>query len=203
MRRLGTWPLLLGLLVLGSLVAMGVWISVRHGEGHFLYSLDDAYIHMAVARNFVVHGVWGVTRHGFSSSTSSLLWPFLLAGVSAIVGEHTISPLVLNIVFAVATLVLVYAMLRTSRLRPAAIAAIIESDRFAAVCRVDESAHLICRVVEIPSAADLAESLPPAHRHWSGQKAHEACDRHAFERRLHLAWPLYAGAQMLDVERGC
>jgi hypothetical protein len=40
--------------------------------GSFTYALDDAYIHLAMAKNFPL-GVWGTTRYEFSSSSSSLL----------------------------------------------------------------------------------------------------------------------------------
>ncbi|MGO9387121.1 MAG: hypothetical protein ACLPWD_03630 [Methanobacterium sp.] len=43
-------------------------ISLRLNNGHFAYGLDDAYIHMSIAENFALHGVWGVTLYGFTSS---------------------------------------------------------------------------------------------------------------------------------------
>jgi hypothetical protein len=33
---------------------------LRQTNGHFVYSLDDPYIHLAVAKNLARHGVWGV-----------------------------------------------------------------------------------------------------------------------------------------------
>jgi hypothetical protein len=73
--------------------------------GHrLIYPLDDTYIHMAVARNLAEHGVWGVTQHGFSSSTSSLLWPLLLAGGDALGGRESL-PLLLGLVGALLSLI--------------------------------------------------------------------------------------------------
>jgi hypothetical protein len=77
-----------------------------------VYALDDAYIHMAVGRNLAEHGVWGVTRYGFTSSTSSLAWPLLLAASDLVVGVREATPLVLNLVFAVAAVFMADRLLR-------------------------------------------------------------------------------------------
>jgi hypothetical protein len=71
-----------------------------------VYALDDAYIHMAVARSLARHGVWGVTPYAFTSSTSSLAWPLLLAGADLVAGVREATPLVLNLVFAALAVVL-------------------------------------------------------------------------------------------------
>jgi hypothetical protein len=100
-RRLSaSWPLLAACLALLLTVLGLMRASLQLTEGQLIYPLDDAYIHMAVARNLAEHGVWGVTRHGFSSSTSSLLWPLLLAGGEALVGQTKASPLLLSLIGA-------------------------------------------------------------------------------------------------------
>jgi len=71
-----------------------------------VYALDDAYIHMAVARSLARHGVWGVTPYAFTSSTSSLAWPLLLALSDLLVGVREATPLVLNLLFAAVAIVL-------------------------------------------------------------------------------------------------
>lgn len=71
---------------------------------HFGYPMDDTYIHMAMAKNFALHGVWGVTKYGFTSSTSSPLYTLLLSGCYALTGIREATPLVLNIVAAGAVL---------------------------------------------------------------------------------------------------
>jgi hypothetical protein len=45
--------------------------------GHFTYTLDDPYIHMAVAGQ-LAHGHYGINASEWSSPSSSVLWPFLL-----------------------------------------------------------------------------------------------------------------------------
>ncbi len=91
-------------LLLWSVLAVQAY-GVFAQTGGFTYALDDAYIHLAVAKNFVAHGVWGVTPYGFSSSTSSLSWPLLLAGSFSLTGACALVPLAWNA--ALATLLLV------------------------------------------------------------------------------------------------
>ena len=91
---------LLFLVVLAALIVRALVLC----GGHFGYPMDDTYIHMAMAKNFALHGVWGVTRYGFTSSTSSPLYTLLLAGCYAITGVREATPLILNILVAGAVL---------------------------------------------------------------------------------------------------
>jgi hypothetical protein len=98
--RSASWPLLAACLAL-LLAVFGLWQASLHLTGNrLIYPLDDAYIHMAVARNLAEHGVWGVTPYGFSSSTSSLLWPLLLSGGEVLVGKAEGLPLLLSLLGA-------------------------------------------------------------------------------------------------------
>ena len=104
-------PALIAGLVLVAIVAAMVRASLALTGGHLVYPLDDAYIHMAVARNLAEHGVWGVTRHGFTSSTSSLAWPLLLAAADAVAGSVEAMPLVLDAIAGVLCVVVASAVL--------------------------------------------------------------------------------------------
>jgi hypothetical protein len=59
---------------------------------------------MAVAKNLASHGIWGCTPFHFSSSSSSLLWTLGLGIVYRVFQVHDSIPLVLNIAFAIGTL---------------------------------------------------------------------------------------------------
>jgi hypothetical protein len=72
-------------------------LSMGRNDGHLIYAFDDAYIHMAMAKNFAREGVWGVTRHGFTSTSSSPLWTLLLSAVFRLLGVRSILPLILNL----------------------------------------------------------------------------------------------------------
>ncbi|HEY2940860.1 MAG TPA: hypothetical protein VGN09_00365 [Vicinamibacteria bacterium] len=118
----GTWrhrpPLAVALAVL--FVAVGVLVawSWRHSAGHLVYALDDAYIHMAMARNLAEHGVFGVTRYAFTSSSSSPLWTLLLAGLFARLGPRDGLPLALNVLFAASLLAVADRVLENHGVRP-------------------------------------------------------------------------------------
>lgn len=83
-------------LVLGLTVEFFQILQIN--QGHFIYTLDDAYIHLSLAEN-ILQGHYGVNPGEFSSPSSSILWPFLLAPVSGIEW----APLVINILAAFAT----------------------------------------------------------------------------------------------------
>jgi hypothetical protein len=59
--------------------------------------LDDAYIHLAMARNVVETGVWGLTPTEFASSTSSPLYTAVLALGTALVGPHLWLAMLVNL----------------------------------------------------------------------------------------------------------
>ena len=51
--------------------------------GHFTYTLDDPYIHLALA-DHIRHGHYGINPGEASSPSSSPLWPFLLAATAGL-----------------------------------------------------------------------------------------------------------------------
>ena len=115
---LSTWPLLVALVVLGGLFGVVLFQSLAMADGILVYALDDAYIHMAMAKHFVQDGVWGVTKYGFTSSTSSPLWTLAVSAIFAIAGPLVAVPLALNAILSAALLVLAHAISRRLRVRP-------------------------------------------------------------------------------------
>lgn len=84
-----------------------VFHSISQNNGNFVYVLDDPYIHMAIAKNFSLFGVWGVDRYAFSPASSSILWSLLISFFYFFLGVNDWIPLILNIIFA---LLLLYAI---------------------------------------------------------------------------------------------
>ena len=106
------FPLIGAVIVLWLITAALGYLSAAQNQQNVVYALDDAYIHMAIAKNFVVHGIWGVTRDGFTSSSSSLLWTMLLSAVFALFKVTELAPLILNLLFATMLVYVVYMTLR-------------------------------------------------------------------------------------------
>lgn len=91
------------LLVVISLYAVAVIVELvivlLHTHGQQIYVVDDSYIHAAIARNLVQHHVYGPTPYGTAFASSSILWPFLVAGVFFVVGVHAWVAFALNLLF--------------------------------------------------------------------------------------------------------
>jgi hypothetical protein len=98
-----------GLAFLLALAGAETALILALNQGHFTYSLDDPYIHLALAEN-ILRGHYGVNLAEFSSPSSSILWAFLLAPFSLPpLGIYV--PLLLNLGSAVATVCVLRAVL--------------------------------------------------------------------------------------------
>ncbi|GGE53036.1 hypothetical protein [Actibacterium pelagium] len=73
--------------------------------GVFVYSIDDPYIHLSVAENILLGG-YGINANEFSSPSSSILYPFLVAGMLAL-GAGDLGPLILNVLPGMAVIWLI------------------------------------------------------------------------------------------------
>lgn len=95
--RLKLTPILLATFLL--LIAVLVWVMSVNG-GKFVYTLDDPYIHLSLARR-IAQGHYGINPGENSAPSSSIVWPFLLAPLAGTaVGE--IWPLVICILSSLA-----------------------------------------------------------------------------------------------------
>jgi hypothetical protein len=101
-RRLHKYGALAGALIV-FVIGSGLLARacLRAAGGHFIYALDDSYIEMAMAKSLALHGIWGITRFGFTSSSSSPLCTLLLAAAYRITGVHQITPVILSWVFGI------------------------------------------------------------------------------------------------------
>src|SRR4051794_21459878 len=79
------------------------WLLART-HGQFIYTLDDTYISMAMAKNMAQYGVMGLTRYEFSASSSCPLWILLISAVYGVTGVTWWAPLALGFVAGLAAL---------------------------------------------------------------------------------------------------
>ena len=86
--------------------------ALRHTGGVVSYPVDDAFIHLALAKQLAEHGIYGITPHEFAPVSSSIIWPLLLAVGIKVVGARAWLPLVFNLVLAVAIVLLADRSLR-------------------------------------------------------------------------------------------
>ncbi|MDI6723643.1 MAG: hypothetical protein QMD61_03235 [Methanobacterium sp.] len=106
------WPLIISSIIFGVLILFLLIQSINQNQGHLIYALDDAYIHMAIAKNFAQHGIWGITKYEFTSTSSSLFWTLLISFSYFIFGSNELIPFILNIIFALGTFSIIYLILR-------------------------------------------------------------------------------------------
>jgi hypothetical protein len=72
------WPLAVGIIFLLLIVLVELVTILTYNSGHLVFTLDDPYIHLALAEN-IMEGHYGINTEEFSAASSSILWPFLLA----------------------------------------------------------------------------------------------------------------------------
>ena len=91
-------------------------LTLNHGM--LVYTLDDAYIHLALAER-IWSGTYGINLHEVAAPASSILWPFLLAPFSRL-AVFTLLPFVVNTVAASLTLVVFVREVRRALALPVA-----------------------------------------------------------------------------------
>ncbi|MEP6747133.1 MAG: hypothetical protein ABJB86_05390 [Bacteroidota bacterium] len=89
-------PFLSGFSFVAAIVAVLEYVAIKKTGGHFCYPLDDTFIHMAVAKNLVLHGNWGITPSGFVSTSSSPLFTIVLSIFFKLFSINIIMPFIIS-----------------------------------------------------------------------------------------------------------
>jgi len=108
-------PLTVAVLALAITATAAVLSGLTETQGEFAYSLDDAYIHLAIARNIAEHGCFGTNSSEFVSASSSPLWTLTLAAAFTLFGVQTTLPLLLNAAASFLVLLVADRLLRDAR----------------------------------------------------------------------------------------
>lgn len=92
------------LIVFAAAMAMAIMAVMAACGGRLISWLDDAYIHMAIARTLAEHSVYGLTPAEFTSASSSPLWVLALSMTYTMFGVGETVAFVLNILAAIGLL---------------------------------------------------------------------------------------------------
>ncbi|MGV6397480.1 hypothetical protein ACTUVN_003432 [Pseudomonas caspiana] len=84
-------------------VALITLVMMINNHGMFVYTLDDPYIHLALAKQ-IFHGHYGINPSEFSAPSSSIIWPFILAPFAMLDGAMDYAPFILNLLFTALTI---------------------------------------------------------------------------------------------------
>src|ERR1700712_1236995 len=98
-------PFLSGFSFVAVIVAVLEYVAIKKTGGHFCYPLDDTFIHMAVAKNLVLHGNWGITPSGFVSTSSSPLFTIVLSLFFKLFSINIIMPFIISCIGTILMLV--------------------------------------------------------------------------------------------------
>ncbi len=99
-------PASYGLLFLCFSIAVELGLILKLNHGLFVYTLDDPYIHLALAKN-LQHGHYGINLNELSAPSSSIIWPFLLIPFA----DFIYAPLIINGLISLITVFLLYKIL--------------------------------------------------------------------------------------------
>jgi len=105
----------MALIFLSIFVIAELVLILVTNSGHFVFTLDDAYIHLALAEN-IAYGHYGLNLEDFSAPSSSIIWPFIIAPFAG----YIISPyiiLIINIVIAFGTVYIYWEILTPSPIK--------------------------------------------------------------------------------------
>jgi len=152
-------PLLLSVM----LIIMGILLaSLYCNDGHFFYTLDDPYIHLALAEH-IAHGHYGLNEGEFASPSSTILWPFLLVPWVGLSWGYMV-PLGINSIACLLTVTLLQRSLQhvyknqASRL---AIATIFLTGSVGVVFTgMEHSLQIVLAVAIVSALIDLTEERP-------------------------------------------
>lgn len=89
-----------------------IYSYLQLSGSQFIYPIDDAYIHLAIAKNFGEAGFWSINPNSFDSASSSILYTLILSLLIKIFGVNVYYPMIVNIVAGYVTVYWIYRYFR-------------------------------------------------------------------------------------------
>jgi hypothetical protein len=151
-------------------------VSIYLCNGRLVFTLDDPYIHLAVADRILAGG-YGVNASEFYSPSSSIVWPYLMALTEAL-HLGAFGPLLVNTVAASATIVAFLRVLETAGLvdyqrekllafAVAALAILATSAIALPMTGMEHSLHVWASIVTFAGLAEAARGRSPTLVHFT------------------------------------
>lgn len=113
------WPLGISLFALLVITTYLILSVLNNNNGHFVYTQDDTYIHMGIAKNLSQNGSWGISPNSFSSCSSSLFWTSLIALIYYFTGLSELIPLLIGIICSISIVLFVGVLFNKEGIKPA------------------------------------------------------------------------------------
>ncbi|MDP3849561.1 MAG: hypothetical protein Q8Q59_03585 [Luteolibacter sp.] len=156
-----------------GLTLLGFISIMVMNRGVFTYTLDDPYIHLAVAEELATSGHYGVNPGEVSAPCSSPLWPFLMVPFARLPG-FTLVPLMVNVAAAFMTALLALGRVRMlvpckhgdrsgAILRAAVVAGFLLATNAVGLVftGMEHSLQILLAVLVVEGMLRLAERFPP------------------------------------------
>jgi hypothetical protein len=153
------------------LFAAELFASIYLCGNRLIFTLDDPYIHLAVADQ-ILSGGYGVNGSEFSSPSSSIIWPYLMAVTEALhLGPF--GPLVINAAAACAAILACLRLFETTGLLDGerdrlfsyaiSVLAILFTSAIALpMTGLEHSLHVLATIVTFAALVGAARGEPPA-----------------------------------------
>ncbi len=109
---------------IASPIVMYIAAAVYITGGEFTYAVDDAYIHLELAKH-IFHGHYGINEGEFTAPSSSVVWPFFLVPFAFWLPLFELAPLVIGAVTAWLTGLIIFRLFRHLGLIPALVITLV------------------------------------------------------------------------------
>ncbi|GAP09254.1 hypothetical protein BECAL_00395 [Bellilinea caldifistulae] len=145
------------------------WQALNNTGGQIGYPVDDAFIHMAIARHFAEDGHWSVDLSPFTSASSSPLWTLLLGVIFRLGGVRDWAALLLSLLAGAAALLMAQRLLANSGRRLVQVVLVILVLLFTplpvlALTGMEHALHALLSAAVLWSASELLAAPERSNR---------------------------------------
>ncbi len=146
-------------------------IALWRNDGHFVYALDDPYIHLDIARQLALTGVYGLNPGEYAAPSSSILWPLLLVPFAQ-TPAFIFAPFIIGLAAAMGSALVITRLLpRSLELLPkvgiALIGILALNLPALALVGMEHGVHILLSLMAALACCNLLEGRKPPHWLWA------------------------------------